>query len=64
MKTDELLVVSLAATRLRLELDNVPLWRGDFVGIKQLLEDFARYTYPACATAVCSLTPSPRDSVC
>ena len=45
MKTDELLVVSLAATRLRLELDSVPLWRGDFVSIKQLLEDFARYTY-------------------
>ncbi len=45
MKTDELLVVSLAATRLRLELDNVPLWRGDHVPIKTLVEDFARYTY-------------------
>ena len=45
MKTDELLVVSLAATRLRLELDNVPLWRGDHVAVKTLIEDFARYTY-------------------
>jgi hypothetical protein len=45
MKTDELLIVSLAATRLRLELDNVPLWRGDHVAIKTLVEDFARYTY-------------------
>lgn len=45
MKTDETLVVSLAATRLRIELDNVPLWRGDHVSVKQLLEDFARYTY-------------------
>ena len=45
MKTDELLVVSLAATRLRLELDNVPLWRGDHVPVKTLIEDFARYTY-------------------
>jgi hypothetical protein len=45
MKTDELLIVSLAATRLRLELDNVPLWRGDHVPIKTLIEDFARYTY-------------------
>jgi hypothetical protein len=45
MKTDELLIVSLAATRLRLELDNVPLWRGDHVAIKTLIEDFARYTY-------------------
>jgi predicted AAA+ superfamily ATPase len=45
LKTDELLVVSLAATRLRLELDNVPLWRGDHVPVKTLIEDFARYTY-------------------
>jgi predicted AAA+ superfamily ATPase len=45
MKKDELLVVKLAATRLRLELDNVPLWRGDHVPIKTLVEDFARYTY-------------------
>jgi hypothetical protein len=35
----------LAATRLSLELDNVPLWRGDHVPIKTLVEDFARYTY-------------------
>jgi predicted AAA+ superfamily ATPase len=45
MKTDEMLVVSLAATRLRIELDNVPLWRGDNVAVKTLIEDFARYTY-------------------
>jgi predicted AAA+ superfamily ATPase len=45
MKTDELLIASLAATRLRLELDNVPLWRGDCVAVKTLIEDFARYTY-------------------
>jgi predicted AAA+ superfamily ATPase len=45
MKSDELLIVNLAATRLRLELDNVPLWRGDHVPIKTLVEDFARYTY-------------------
>ncbi len=45
MKTDELLIVQLAATRLRLELDNVPLWRGDHVAIKTLIEDFARYVY-------------------
>ena len=28
-----------------MELDRVPLWRGDHVAIKQLLEDFARYLY-------------------
>ena len=45
LKNDELLITGLAATRLRLELDQVPLWRGDHVGIKQLVEDFARYLY-------------------
>jgi predicted AAA+ superfamily ATPase len=45
LKNDELLVTKLAATRLRLELDNVPLWRGDHVSVKQLAEDFARYPY-------------------
>jgi hypothetical protein len=28
-----------------MELDRVPLWRGDHVPIKQLIEDFARYLY-------------------
>lgn len=45
LKNDEMLVTTLAATRLRLELDNIPLWRGDHVSIKQLTEDFARYIY-------------------
>jgi hypothetical protein len=45
LRNDELLVTSLAGTRLRMELDRVPLWRGDHVAIKQLTEDFARYLY-------------------
>lgn len=45
LKNDELLVTKLAASRLRLELDNIPLWRGDCVPVKQLAEDFARYLY-------------------
>ena len=45
LRTDELLVSGLAATRLRLELDQVPLWRGEHVPIPQLCEDFARYLY-------------------
>ena len=28
-----------------MELDRVPLWRGDHVAVKQLAEDFARYLY-------------------
>jgi hypothetical protein len=42
---DELLVTGMAASRLRHELDQVPLWRGDHVPIKQMIEDFARYIY-------------------
>ena len=45
LKGDELLVTAFAATRLRMELDRVPLWRGDHVPIKQIVEDFARYLY-------------------
>ncbi len=39
------LLVSLAGSMLRLELDKIPLWRGDHVAVKQLVEDFARYLY-------------------
>jgi predicted AAA+ superfamily ATPase len=45
LKNDELLVTSFAASRLRMEMDRVPLWRGDHVAIKQLVDDFARYLY-------------------
>jgi len=47
LRNDELLVTTLAGTRLRMELDRVPLWRdgGDRVAIRQLVEDFARYPY-------------------
>jgi len=45
LKNDELFITSFAATRLRMELDRVPLWRGDHVAIKQLVDDFARYLY-------------------
>src|SRR6266478_1870428 len=45
LKNDELLVVNFAATRLRMEMDRVPLWRGNHVAIRQLVEDFARYLY-------------------
>lgn len=42
---DELLVTKLACTRLRMEVDRIPLWRGNHVDIKQIVEDFARYLY-------------------
>jgi Protein of unknown function (DUF499) len=45
LRSDELLVTALAGTVLRKHLDDVPLWRGDHVPVKQLVEDFARYAY-------------------
>ena len=45
LRNDELLVTGFAATRLRMDLDQIPLWRDDHVAIKQLLEDYSRYLY-------------------
>lgn len=45
LRSDELYLTSFAPTRLRMELDRVPLWRGDHVAVRQLVEDFARYLY-------------------
>ncbi|MFZ4624608.1 MAG: hypothetical protein ACOYNF_10290, partial [Rhodoferax sp.] len=45
LRSDELYLTSFAATRLKMELDRVPLWRGNHVPVKQLVEDFARYVY-------------------
>jgi len=52
MKNDGLLNVIFAPALLRLELDRIPLWRGNHVEVKQLAEDFARYIY----------LPRPRDA--
>jgi predicted AAA+ superfamily ATPase len=45
LRSDELLVTALGTTILRKHLDDVPLWRGDHVAIRQLVEDFACYLY-------------------
>ena len=45
LRSEELLLAGFAGTRLRLELDRVPLWRGEHVEVGQLVEDFARYVY-------------------
>jgi hypothetical protein len=45
LKSDELLISTLGSTILRKHLDEVPLWRGEHVAVRQLVEDFARYAY-------------------
>jgi len=45
LRNEELLMVELGDVRLRHELDRVPLWRGNHVGVKQLAADMAKYLY-------------------
>jgi len=45
LKNEMLLLTEYAPTLLRAQLDSIPLWRGDHVGVKQLCEDFAQYLY-------------------
>lgn len=63
LRSAEALFTSLGGTRLRLELDRVPLWRGDHVTIPQLAEDFARYTYLPRLAGPSVLIAAIRDGV-
>ncbi len=60
---EELLLTRLAGTRLRMELDRVPLWRGDHVSVSQLIEDFARYIYLPRLKNPAVLAEAVRDGV-
>ena len=63
LRADELYLTSFASTRLRMELDRIPLWRGDHVAVKQLVEDFARYLYLPRLKAPDVLLDAIRDGV-
>jgi hypothetical protein len=45
LTNDELLISRLAGSRLKMELDSVPLWKDDRVQVTELAEYFARYAY-------------------
>ena len=45
LQSEELLLNSLGATILRSYLDRIPLWRGDHVAVRQIVQDFATYLY-------------------
>ncbi|MBI4617608.1 MAG: ATP-binding protein [Planctomycetes bacterium] len=48
LRKDEALLTQMAGTRLRLELDRIPLWEPplrNHVSVRQLAEEFARYIY-------------------
>jgi hypothetical protein len=63
LRGDDLLITSLGATILRKHLDEVPLWRGDHVPIRQLVDDFARYLYLPRLSASDVLTQAIRDGI-
>ncbi len=45
LRNEEGLLTQMGGVRLRTELDRVPLWHGNHVGVKQLCEYAARYLY-------------------
>ena len=63
LRNDELLIPSFAATRLKMELDRIPLWRGDHVAVKQLVQDFAQYLYLPRLAEPSVLVEAVRDGV-
>ncbi|MBA2592967.1 MAG: ATP-binding protein [Gammaproteobacteria bacterium] len=63
LRNDELLVTSLGSTILRKHLDDIPLWRGDHVAVKQLVEDFACYLYLPRLTGPEVLVQAIRDGL-
>lgn len=45
LKNEEAITPELAGTVLRHWLDKIPLWRGNHVTLRQLVDDFAQYLY-------------------
>lgn len=43
--SEEMLITAFAGTRLRHELDRIPLWQGDDISVRALWELFAQYVY-------------------
>ncbi len=45
LRSEDMLITQYAGTLLRQEMDRIPLWRGNYVHVKELAENFARYVY-------------------
>ncbi len=45
LRNESQMVAEYAPSLVRGDLDKIPLWRGDHVPVKQVLEDYARYPY-------------------
>ena len=45
LRNEEALITEYSGARLRMDLDRVPLWRGDHVTLRQLWSDYCQYLY-------------------
>src|SRR5262249_31684197 len=45
LRTEEGLITEYSGVRLRIDLDRVPLWRGDHVSVRELWNDYTQYLY-------------------
>jgi hypothetical protein len=45
LRTEEALISEYSGARLRMDLDRVPLWRDQHVGLSQLWTDYSQYLY-------------------
>lgn len=63
LKREQALILKYAGTSLKIELDRVPLWRGDHVQLRQLSEDFARYVYLPRLQSAQTLAEAVEDGV-
>ena len=45
LRNEEALITEYSGARLRMDLDRVPLWRGNHVTLRQLWSDYSQYLY-------------------
>lgn len=45
LRSEELMVTSVGATVVRSRMDEIPLWQGDHVEVRALVDHYARYLY-------------------
>jgi hypothetical protein len=45
LKVEEGLIIEYAGARVRMDLDRIPLWKGDHVEVKELFSYYAQYPY-------------------
>jgi predicted AAA+ superfamily ATPase len=63
LRSDELMLTGLGPTILRKHMDDVPLWSGNHVAVKQLVDFFARYLYLPRTTGPEVLVQAIRDGL-